>query len=100
MHVAKIVRKHNGHTYISHVLRRSYRDGGQVKHKTLANLSHWHPARVEALRRALRGDFDQAALSDPVVGLVFGLLFALKQIADDLGLTTVLGSSPDRKSVV
>ena len=76
------------------LLRETYRQHGKVKNRTLANLSHWHPARVEALRRALRGDFDQAALSDPVVGLVFGLLFALKQIADDLGLTTVLGSSP------
>ena len=28
------------------------------------------------------------------MGLVFGLRFALKQIADDLGLTTVLGNSP------
>jgi len=76
------------------LLRETYRQHGKVKNRTLANLSHWHPARVEALRRALRGDFDQAALSDPVVGLVFGLLFALKQIADDLGLTTVLGNSP------
>jgi transposase len=46
------------------------------------------------LRRALRGDFDQAALSDPVLGLVFGRLFALQQIAHELGLSTALGNSP------
>ena len=31
MHVAKIVRKHKGRTYISYLLRQSYREDGQVK---------------------------------------------------------------------
>jgi len=51
------------------------------------------PARVAALRRALRGEFDQLPLSEPVCGPVFSLLFALKQIADELGLSAALGHS-------
>ncbi len=52
------------------------------------NLSHWSPIRIEALRPALRGDFDQAALSEAsTLGPIFGLLHALKQIADALGIT-------------
>ena len=74
------------------LLRESFRDHGQVKSRTLANLSHWHPARIEALRRALRGDFDHLA-TEATSGLVFALLFALKQIADQLGLTAALGKT-------
>lgn len=74
------------------LLRESFRQGGKIRKRTLANLSHWDPARVEALKRALRGDFDHLA-AEPTAGPVFGLLFALKQIADQLGLSAALGKS-------
>ena len=61
----------------------------ESKNVTLANLSCWRPVRVEALRRALRGEFDQLPAT-PVCGPV-GLLGALKQLADELGLTAALG---------
>jgi len=77
------------------LLRESFRQGGQVKNRTLANLSHWPAARVEALRRLLRGEFDQAADRSlaPQLGPVFGLLFVLKRIAETVGLTAALGHS-------
>ena len=37
------------------LLRESYRDGGKVKSRTLANLSRWPEDKVEALSRALKG---------------------------------------------
>jgi len=74
------------------LLRESYRQGPQVKSRTLANLSHWDPARIQALRRALHGDFDHLT-TEPTSGPVFGLLFALNQIADQLGLSAALGHS-------
>ena len=75
------------------LLRESFRQGGQVKNRTLANLSRWPAARIEALRRLLRGEFDQAADRSlaPQLGPVFGLLFVLKRIAEALGLTAALG---------
>jgi hypothetical protein len=77
------------------LLRESFRENGKVKNRTLANLSHWPAARVEALRRLLGGEFDQAPdLSQgPQLGRVFGLLLALKQLADALGLGAALGHS-------
>jgi len=75
------------------LLRESYREKGKVQKRTLANLSHWDPARVEALRRALRGEFDHLVCPDPTNGLVFGLLFVLKQLTDALGLTAALGKT-------
>jgi len=49
------------------LLRESYRDGDKVKKRTLANLSDWTAAKIEALRRVLRDEAvaptDQQALS-------------------------------------
>lgn len=72
-------------------LRESCRDGGQIRKRTLATLSHWEPTRVEALRRALRGDFDHRTGGAPICGPVFGVLYALKHVADALGITGVWG---------
>jgi len=38
------------------LLRESYREGGKVRNRTLANLSHLPRAQIEALRRVLRGE--------------------------------------------
>lgn len=56
IHVAKIVRKHGGKTYISYLLRRSYRQDGQVKHLTLGNLSHLPERLIDIIRRSLQGE--------------------------------------------
>jgi transposase len=75
------------------LIRESYRHKGKVKSRTLANITDWDPARIEALRRALRGDFDHLGAADPIAGPVFGLLYALKQVAEELGITAALGKS-------
>jgi len=37
------------------LLRESYREGGKVKNRTLANLSRWPDDKVDALARVLKG---------------------------------------------
>jgi transposase len=74
------------------LLRESFREDGKVKSRTLANITSWTPERIQALDRALHGDFDHAALSEPTVGPVFGLLHVLKQVADQMGISHALGS--------
>ncbi len=56
MHVAKIVRKHHGKTYVSYLLRQSYRHDGRVLHRTLGNLSHLPPHLIDLIQRSLRGE--------------------------------------------
>jgi transposase len=77
------------------LLRESYREGNKVSTKTLANLSHFSPERIEALKLALKGEFDGVSANlnqdTPQVGKTFGTYFALKCIADELGLTKALG---------
>ncbi len=83
MYVAEIPNRNSSPAIL---LRESFRQDGAVKNRTLANLSRWPPARIEALRRLLRGELDHLTELDPTLGPSFGLLFALKTIAD-LALT-------------
>jgi transposase len=75
------------------LLRESFRDGDKVRTRTLANLTSWAPERIEALRRALKGEFDGLTGDlQPVCGPIFAVLFALKHLAERVGLLRVLGS--------
>jgi hypothetical protein len=82
----------NRHSPPAILLRESFREGGKVRTRTLANLTSWAPARIEALRRALKGEFDGLSGDlPPTCGPIFAVLCVLKQFADRLGLTRVLG---------
>ena len=75
------------------LLRESFRQHGKVRNRTVANLSSWPPARIDVLRRLLKGELDGIESVSPTCGPVFGLLYALKQLADELGLTAALGKT-------
>jgi transposase len=81
----------NRHSPPAILLRESVREGTTIRKRTLANLSQWDPARIDALRRALRGEFDHRPTGEPTCGPSFGVLYTLKQVAEDLGLPQVLG---------
>ena len=81
----------NRHSPPAILLRESVREGTTIRTRTLANLSQWDPARIEALRRALRGEYDHRPTGEPTCGPIFGVLYTLKQVAEDLGLPQVLG---------
>lgn len=84
-------------TYTRHLLRTSYRQNGKVKHKTLANLSGCSVGEIAALKLALKHKGNLAALTslDAVtitLGKRFGAVWALKEIAQRLGLDQALGT--------
>ena len=55
-HVATIKTKgKGGKEYTSYLLRRSYREGGKVRHENLGNLSHLPLPVIEAIRKMLQG---------------------------------------------
>jgi transposase len=54
-HVVTTTRQYRGQVYRTHLLRRSYREGGTVKNETLGNLSHLPDDLVEIIRAALQG---------------------------------------------
>jgi transposase len=55
-HVAEIRHTVRGKTYSYHLLRRTFREDGRVKHQTLGNLSHLPLAVIDLIRRAIRGE--------------------------------------------
>jgi hypothetical protein len=81
------------------LLRESYREAGKVRTRTLANLTHWAPERIVAMERLVKGEFDDGSgeMGEITSGEIFGVLFALKHLADQIGLTRVLGSAPEGK---
>ena len=78
------------------LLRESYREGGKVCTRTLANLTNWAPERIAAMERLVKGEFDDWS-GEMTSGEIFGVLFALKQLADQVGITRVLGSAVESK---
>jgi hypothetical protein len=53
VHVATTKRTYNGKVYVTHLLRRSYREGQRVRHETLGNLSHLPADLIDLIRRRL-----------------------------------------------
>jgi len=78
------------------LLRESYREGGKVKTRTIANLTNWPPERIAAMERLVKGDFDDWS-GELTSGEIFGILFALKHLADQVGITRVLGTAPESR---
>lgn len=75
------------------LLRESYRDHGKVKTRTLANLSSWPPAQVEALRTVLKGGTVTGALDasfEIIRSLPHGHVAAVVGTLRRLGLTELL----------
>jgi hypothetical protein len=98
LHVDTIVRKHGGKTYVSHLLRHSYRDGPHIRHRTLANLSHLPTHTIDLIRRSLKGETfvtPQQAFRithAKAHGHVHAVLGTLRK----LGLDTLLAARPSR----
>src|SRR5450830_61947 len=60
VHVARVVRKYHtkdgeSRESVSHLLRRSYREEGKIRHETLGNISALPAPALEALRASLAG---------------------------------------------
>ncbi len=99
MHVAKVVRPYKDRVYTYFFLRQTYREGGTVKHRTLANLSHLSAEAIEVLRRILRGEHVLAAADafDIVRSLPHGHVAAVLGTLRRLGLEGLLERRPSRR---
>jgi transposase len=94
VHVATTKRTYNGKVYVSHLLRRSYREGGKVKHQTLGNLSHLPPDLIDTIRHRLAGGLPEAASGrwEIVRSLPHGHVVAVLGSLRRIGLESLLAS--------
>src|SRR5215831_18470770 len=87
----------NGTGYRCVLLRQSYREGGQVKNRTLANLSPCTPQEIEAIRVALQhkddlavlGTLQKAPMQEALSVVAVSVIY---ELARRLGIATALGT--------
>jgi transposase len=93
-HVVTTTRKYKDQVYRTHLLRRSYREGGVVKNETLGNLSHLPDHLIDIIRRSLQGEsFVPLGQAFEVIGSrAHGAVRAVEVAMQRLGLAAVLAS--------
>ena len=83
------------------LLRQSYREGGKVKSRTLANISDWPEAKSESLRRVLAGETLvplAAECFEITRALAHGHVAAVLGTVCRLGLDKALPDGPQRRA--
>ena len=99
MHVVTINRRHGEREYHTTLLRQSYREGGKVKNRTLANLSVLPDAAIDAVRRTLAGEELIPAREALTIERSWphGHVAATLGTARKLGLEAILDPQPSRQ---
>ena len=99
-HVATNRRHYKGKVYENHYLRRTYREGDQVKHETLGNLSHLPADVIAFIRGRLRGELHPWSDSDELKilrTLPHGHVAAVLGTLRALGLESLIASRCSRE---
>jgi hypothetical protein len=106
VHVARVVRKYQTkdgeqRESVSHLLRRSFRDEGKIRHETLGNVSALPAAALEALRASLAGETLVVAGSgfELTRSLPHGHLAAVSVMAKSLVLRELLGPACQERDI-
>lgn len=89
-------------SYTCTLLRQSYRENGEVKTKTIANLTGATEQEIEAMRVALKHKGNLSVLGsvkdiDIEQGKSFGAIWVVNQIAKELGIPQALGQGREAK---
>ena len=100
VHVATTTRVYKGKVYRTHLLRRTYREDGKVKHETLGNLSHLPDRIIEMIRILLKGEVALTGSSsdlEVVRTMPHGHVAAVLGTLRSIGLDQILASRPSRE---
>lgn len=99
VHVATTERRYKDRLYRTHLLRRTFRVGSQVRHETLGNISHLPDPLVEIIRRSLAGERFVAAADAFHVqrSLPHGNVQAVLGSIRRLGLDSLIASHSSRE---
>jgi transposase len=94
MYLESIKSNRHGKTYVTHLVRESFREDGKVKHRTLSNVSKLPPAQLLALKNSLKGKKGNFKLEDLQHGrsYEFGASYVFMELAKDLGLDKMIFS--------
>ncbi len=100
VHVATITRQYKGKTYVTHLLRHTFREDGKVKHLTVGNLSDLPDDLIEVIRKRLAGEPLPAENDDfeIVRSLPHGHVAAVLGTLRRIGLDRLIASKPCREA--
>lgn len=98
------VKTSSGNLHTRYLLRESYREAGNVKKRTLANISKCPPEEIQLIKEALSKGRQKKKNASSVVlvdlnkieekpGKSFGALYVLNEIATRIGLHKALGGT-------
>lgn len=82
------------------LIRESFREDGKVRNRTIANISHWPPQQVQALRAVLKGETVSSGSPDSLRitrSLPHGHVAAVLGSMRNLQLDTILDSEDSRQ---
>ena len=96
--MATTTRRYKDKTYHSHLLRRTFREDGTVKHETLGNISHLPDRVIDLIRRALKGEtfVNPENAFDCVRSLPHGHIAAVLGTLKQRGLHTLIAGRASR----
>lgn len=99
VHVATTTRAYKGRVYQTHLLRRTFRDEGKVKHETLGNISHLPPDLIDLIRKRLSNNepLPSEAPWKIIRSLPHGHVALALGILKQLGLDQLIASRPSRQ---
>lgn len=99
VHVAITERRYKGKLYRTHLLRRTFRENGKVKHETLGNLSHLPDHVIDLVRRSLKGEsfVNAQAAFEVIRSLPHGHVAAVLGSVRKLELHTLIASKRCRE---
>lgn len=99
MHVARIERKQGDKVYTYHLVRSNYREGGKVKHHTIANISSFPQNVIDVIGRGLAGE-PVGVLSDDLTverSWAHGHVAAVLGTAQAMDLPNTIDPKPSRQ---
>jgi transposase len=101
MYVARVPNRNSPPAFL---LREAFREGGKVKNRTLANISHWPPEQIEALRQVLKGNTNLSSrlqgAFEIVRSLPHGHVAAVLAMMRQLKVDQLLQAGPQRARVL
>ncbi len=102
MHIDDQTYQRDGKTYRRVLIRKSIKENGKYKKKTVANISDWPEDTIEAIKIALNNSnnishLSQLAKGNCEKGKNFGLPYVLDKVSERLGIKKVLGDSKKGK---
>ncbi len=99
LYVADIRKRYKGKEYCSHLVRRSYREGGKVNQDTISNITHLPAETRELIRQSLKGrvlvPVDEAF--ETINSRAHGHVLAIRKTISDLGLLKIIASTNSRQ---